>query len=74
MLAVARFPTTFLRRYSAHIKAVAVHLTHHPMMPIARTGSLTGDLFGLPLSEATVLAAVAEAPLPPARKVGPLPA
>lgn len=48
-------------QYGPHIKAVAVHLTHHHMMPIARTGSLTGDLFGLPLSDATVLAACEEA-------------
>ena len=48
-------------QYGPHIKAVAVHLTHHHMMPIARTGSLTGDLFGLPLSDATVLAAIDEA-------------
>jgi len=48
-------------QYGPHIKAVAVHLTHHHMMPIARTGSLAGDLFGLPLSDATVLAAIDEA-------------
>lgn len=38
-----------------------MHLTHHHMMPIARTGFLTGELFGLPLSDATVLAAIEEA-------------
>ena len=34
---------------------------HRHMMQIARTGSLTVDLFGLPLSGATVLAAIEEA-------------
>jgi transposase len=44
-----------------HIKAVVVHLTNHHMMPVARTGTLTGELFGLPLSDATVLGIQAEA-------------
>jgi transposase len=48
-------------QYGPHIKAVAVHLTHHHMMPLARTGSLIGDLFGLPISDAAVLAASEEA-------------
>lgn len=43
-------------QYGPRIKAAAVHLTHHHMMPVARTGDLMGDLFGLPLSDATVLA------------------
>lgn len=43
-------------QYGSRIKAAVVHLTHHHMMPVARTGGLTGDLFGLPLSDATVLA------------------
>lgn len=42
-------------QYGPRIKAAVVHLTHHHMMPLARTGDLTGDLFGLPLSDATVL-------------------
>lgn len=48
-------------QYGFNIKATVVHLTHHHMMPVARTGQLTGDLFGLPLSDATVLAINAEA-------------
>ena len=48
-------------QYGANIKATVVHLTHHHMMPVARTGALIGDLFGLPLSDATVLAIHAEA-------------
>jgi hypothetical protein len=31
------------------------------MMPVARTGALCGELLGLPLSDATVLAIQAEA-------------
>lgn len=42
-------------QYGPRIKAVVVHLTHHHMMPLARTGDLTGDLFGLPLADGTVL-------------------
>ncbi len=54
-------------QYGPRIKAVVVHLTHHHMMPLARTGDPTGDLFGLPLADATVLAINAEA-----RKAAPL--
>jgi transposase len=43
-------------QYGPRIKAAVVSLTHHHMMPVARTGALMGDLFGLPLSDATVLA------------------
>jgi len=51
------FPAAVLApvQYGARIKATVVHLTHHHMMPVARTGDLMGDLFGLPLSDATVL-------------------
>lgn len=42
-------------QYGPRIKAAVVQLTHQHMMPLARTGSLTGDLFALPLSDATVL-------------------
>ena len=48
-------------QYGPRIKAAVVHLTHHHMMPVARTGDLTGDLFGLPLADATVLAINEEA-------------
>ena len=48
-------------QYGPRIKAAVVHLTHHHMMPLARTGDLAGDLFGLPLSDATVLAINEEA-------------
>jgi len=48
-------------QYGPRIKAAVVHLTHHHMMPVARTGDLMGDLFGLPVSDATVLAINGEA-------------
>ena len=48
-------------QYGPRVKAVAVHLSHHHMMPLARTGALIGDLYGLPLSDAAVLAASEEA-------------
>ena len=48
-------------QYGSRLKAAAVHLTQHPMLPAQRTADLMGDLAGLPLSDATVLAAVAEA-------------
>ena len=48
-------------QYGPRLKAAVVHLTHHHMMPLARTGDLAGDLFGLPLSDATALAINEEA-------------
>ncbi|MGH8036089.1 MAG: IS66 family transposase, partial [Lysobacterales bacterium] len=36
-------------------KALAVHLTQHHMLPLARTGELFGDIFGLPLTDAAIL-------------------
>ncbi len=43
-------------QYGPHIKATVVHLSHYHMMPVARTGELLGDIFALPMSDATVLA------------------
>jgi transposase len=43
------------------IKAAVVHLSRHDMMPLARTGERAGDLFGLPISDANVLAINEEA-------------
>jgi transposase len=48
-------------QYGARIKASVVNLTHHHMMPIARSGALLGEHFGLPLSDATIVAINAEA-------------
>jgi transposase len=48
-------------QYGPGLKAAAVHLTQHHMLPMQRTADLMGDLFDLPVSDATVLAAVDEA-------------
>lgn len=48
-------------QYGPRVKAAVVHLQHHHMMPVARTGDLMGDFFGLPMSDATVLAMSKEA-------------
>lgn len=48
-------------QYGPAALAAVVHLTHHHMMPVQRTAALMGDLFGLPMAEATVLAASEEA-------------
>jgi transposase len=47
--------------YGPDSKAAVVLLTHHHMLPLARTGELMGDLCGLPMSDATVLASRADA-------------
>ncbi|MDP1610171.1 MAG: IS66 family transposase [Sulfuritalea sp.] len=58
-----RFPAdvTAPVQYGPRLKAAVVQLTHHHMMPVSRTGDLMDDLFGLPLSDATVLAINEEA-------------
>jgi transposase len=48
-------------QYGPRLKGAVVHLTQHHMLPAQRTADLMGDLFDLPLSDATVLAAVEEA-------------
>ncbi len=48
-------------QYGPAAMAAAVHLTHHHMMPVRRTAALMGDFFGLPMADATVLAASEEA-------------
>jgi transposase len=48
-------------QYGPAALAAAVHLTHHPMMPVQRTVALMGDFFGLPMAQGTVLAACEEA-------------
>jgi transposase len=48
-------------QYGPRLKAAVVHLTQHHMVAAQRTAELMGDLFDLPLSDATVLAAVQEA-------------
>ncbi len=48
-------------QYGPAALAAVVHRTHHHMMPVQRTAALMGDFFGLPMAEATVLAASEEA-------------
>lgn len=48
-------------QYGQNIKAVVVELLHQQRLPVARTGALMGDLYGLPLSEASVIAFSQEA-------------
>ena len=48
-------------QYGPAALAAVVHLSHHHMLPVKRTAALMGDLFELPMSEATVLAACEEA-------------
>ena len=48
-------------QYGPAALAAVVHLSHHHMLPVQRTAALMGDLFELPISEATVLAACEEA-------------
>jgi transposase len=48
-------------QYGPRLKAAVVHLTQHHMLPAQRTADLMGELCDLPLSDATVLAAVTEA-------------
>jgi transposase len=48
-------------QYGPRLKGAGVHLTQHHMLPAQRTADLMGDLFDLPPSDATVLAAVEEA-------------
>ena len=48
-------------QYGPAARAAVVHLSHHHMRPVQRTAALMGDLFELPMSEATALAAAEEA-------------
>jgi transposase len=48
-------------QYGPTVLAAVVHLTHHHMMPVRRTAALMGDFFGLPMADATVLAASEDA-------------
>lgn len=48
-------------QYGPTVLAAVVHLTHHHMMPVQRTAALMGDFFGLPMADATVLAASEDA-------------
>jgi transposase len=48
-------------QYGPAAQAAMVHLSQHHMMPLQRTASLMGDFFGMPLSQATVVKACADA-------------
>jgi transposase len=48
-------------QYGPRVKAAVVHLSQPHMLPAQRTADVMGDLCDLPLSDATVLAAVSEA-------------
>jgi transposase len=48
-------------QYGPRLKAAVVHLSQHHRLPAQRTADVMGDLCELPLSDATVLAAVADA-------------
>jgi transposase len=48
-------------QYGPRVLATAVYLTNQQMMPLQRTTEAIDDLFGLSVSEATVVAACAEA-------------
>jgi transposase len=42
-------------QYGPNAMAAMVHLSHHHMMPVQRTAQLLGELFGMPVSQATVI-------------------
>lgn len=48
-------------QYGPAVLAAVVHLTHHHMLPVERTAALMGDLFHLPMSDATVIKASKDA-------------
>jgi len=48
-------------QYGPGVKALAVYLTQHHMLPVARTAELLGDLYGVPISAATIMTMISEA-------------
>ncbi|CAK0755478.1 hypothetical protein CCP3SC1_240031 [Gammaproteobacteria bacterium] len=48
-------------QYEPRVKAAVVHQSQHHMLPAQRSANVLGDLCDLPLSDATVLAAVSKA-------------
>ena len=48
-------------QYGPNVRALAVHLTHGQLLPVARSAQLISQLFGLHLSRASVLAWTGEA-------------
>jgi transposase len=48
-------------QYGPGVKALAVYLTQHHMLPVARTAQLLSDLYGLPISRGTIQTMIGEA-------------
>jgi transposase len=48
-------------QYGPGVKALAVYLTQHHMLPLERSGQLMADLYGLPIANATILGMIQEA-------------
>lgn len=48
-------------QYGPGVKALAVYLTQHHMLPVARTAQLLADLYGVPISAGTVQSVIGEA-------------
>jgi transposase len=48
-------------QYGPSVKALAVYLTQHHMLPVARTARVLSDLYGLSISAGTIQAMIAEA-------------
>ncbi len=48
-------------QYGASVKALAVHLNQHHLLPLARTAALLGDLYGARLSQASLQSFAQEA-------------
>lgn len=48
-------------QYGPQVKALAVYLTEHHMLPLERTARLLADCYGVPISAATVMSMIREA-------------
>ena len=48
-------------QYGPGVKALAIYLTQHHMLPVARAAQLLGDLYGVPISAGTVQSMIGEA-------------
>jgi len=57
------FPATVAAptRYGPQVKALAVYLTEHHMLPIERTARLLAECYGVPIAAATVMTMIREA-------------
>ena len=59
----SEFPTDVAApvQYGSGVKACAVYLTQHHMLPVARTARLLADLYGVSISAGTIQAMIGEA-------------